>query len=794
MREVQLYINGKKLDLFKDEEIVVNSTIQNFQDLSKVFTDFSQTFTVPTSKTNNAIFSHFYNNDVDGTFRANTRIEARLEINNVLFRKGKIQLEGSTLKENQSDSYKVTFYGDVVTLKDLFGEDKLRDLDYVGLNSVYNGAEVETSLKSTTSLDVMYPLISSSRVWTYGDATSTDISVAGNAINYNELFPALRDKKILQLIEAKYNVSFNGNFLSNPKLLNSYTWWKNRETTSTISEPLDLEFNAGGGTCNAALPTDTVGVNNIRTQYIDLSTLSTPVDWSSWYTNLDRHIVRFNIFNTTTSATWYIDIYKDGNFLNTVTGVNNGVHPVLVIDNTVGLDNTYTFKMRSAGALTFDFTIAYIFEAKYKRTNNQLGTVQYSCNHTTSTNVISIYKDFSSTAPDQKISDWFSGLLKQFNLTCYPLESSLTYQIETLEDWYRFGGVHNITEFVDVKDIKVDRAKLYNEINFKWESSKSFLNDAYAEFHNQNYGELSELFPDYDGGKYEVKLPFENLLFQKFTGVNVQVAYCLTKAPDYKPYIPKPVKLYLGNNQTGISYYLNNGTSNVEITNSMMFGAETEYNNGDYSINFGEELSTMSLEVLDKSLYNTYYKPYLLNLFNPKTRITTIECILPLGLLTKLSLDDAIIIRDKKYRINDMSTNLTNGKVKLVLINDWLKVKRIAISTTPIKGNGGNVVVPIKPPKGGWVHISNPVESKFITSVPVLPAADQPEANQIITVPSNGTGIDRQQTLTYTGYNQDGTVAWVEEVVIYQLGSLGFLLQENGDYIYLEDLTGRIML
>jgi len=93
MREVQLYINGRKLDLFKDEEIVVNSTIQNFQDLSKVFTDFSQTFTVPTSKTNNAIFSHFYNNDVDGTFRANTRIEARLEINNVLFRKGKIQLE-----------------------------------------------------------------------------------------------------------------------------------------------------------------------------------------------------------------------------------------------------------------------------------------------------------------------------------------------------------------------------------------------------------------------------------------------------------------------------------------------------------------------------------------------------------------------------------------------------------------------------------------------------------------------------------------------------------------------------
>ena len=67
-REVQIYIEGivpntvsggfnyDKIDLFKDENINVSSSIQNIQDLSKVYTDFSQSFTVPATSNNNKIF------------------------------------------------------------------------------------------------------------------------------------------------------------------------------------------------------------------------------------------------------------------------------------------------------------------------------------------------------------------------------------------------------------------------------------------------------------------------------------------------------------------------------------------------------------------------------------------------------------------------------------------------------------------------------------------------------------------------------------------------------------------
>ena len=142
MREVSLYVNNIKLDLFNDEQIQVTSTIQNVQDISKVFTDFTQSFTIPCSKVNNQVFEHYYNNDVDASFSAQNRQPARLEINNTPFRSGKLQLESSEVKGLESDNYKVTFYGEIATLKDLFGTDKLSDLDYSSILTEYDDASV----------------------------------------------------------------------------------------------------------------------------------------------------------------------------------------------------------------------------------------------------------------------------------------------------------------------------------------------------------------------------------------------------------------------------------------------------------------------------------------------------------------------------------------------------------------------------------------------------------------------------------------------------------------------------
>ena len=61
MRQVQLYIDGEQVELFKDESISLTQTIQNVKDIGKVFANFTQSFNLPATKANNKIFKHYYN-------------------------------------------------------------------------------------------------------------------------------------------------------------------------------------------------------------------------------------------------------------------------------------------------------------------------------------------------------------------------------------------------------------------------------------------------------------------------------------------------------------------------------------------------------------------------------------------------------------------------------------------------------------------------------------------------------------------------------------------------------------
>ena len=51
-------IRYQRLELFEEDSIQVTSSIQNIKDIGSIFTDFSQTFSVPAkSKVNNKIFA-----------------------------------------------------------------------------------------------------------------------------------------------------------------------------------------------------------------------------------------------------------------------------------------------------------------------------------------------------------------------------------------------------------------------------------------------------------------------------------------------------------------------------------------------------------------------------------------------------------------------------------------------------------------------------------------------------------------------------------------------------------------
>ena len=802
MRKVQIYIENQRINLFKDEKISVKSTVQDIKNIAKIFTDFSQTFTVPADVINNPILGHYYNNDL-GVLNANVRLDARIEIDHTSFREGKIQLEGAIVKNGQVESYKISFFGDVVTLKDRFGEDKLKDLDFTSTPFTYSGDAVKESMTNTAQLDVRFPLISSKRVWTYDDGSGIDLPA--HAIDYEELFPAISDAKIMQLIASKYNVTFEGNFLTNDRLINSFTWWKNRSinpagTAGFTTQPVDILFNELGAIVNPNLPYNPVAFSKIDIKYVDMSSIPQPPLFQNWI-GQEWQSIKVYMNPVPAIADFYtLDVFKNGTLVNSYEdftfsgGQSETVLPFLL--NAYGTNDEYTFKMRGVkGGYDVNLDFRYRLYAKYIRTDSSIGIWQEDSLVSTSVTVGTAF-DFNTTAPDMKILDWFNGTLKEFNLTCYPTRDVETFQIEPLADWYANGETVDITQYVDTKKIQVDRAKLYNEIAFEFAKSKSFMNEAFKEFNNRSYGDLKQIFPNHDGGKYSVKLPFETMLFNNFDTINgnLQVGYCLTKAPDYKDYIPKPVKLYLGTSKV-CNFQFNNGFSNSQVSSYVPFGQETEYNTAGYSMNFGEELSSLTLTTAENSLYSTYYQPYLVNLFDPKTRIVTVKCVLPLDILTRLTLDDAILIRDKKYRINDMTTDLTSGLVKLVLISDWI-TKHAKIPSLPpiVPHTGGGIVVPIRPTKGGgWVIVHEPIEPPFVVFSPTLPKTFLTESSLTITIPNNNTDERRNQTIKVSYYKSNGELESEEYISISQEKSGFKLLLENGGELLTEGLDNILI-
>ncbi len=223
--EVQLYIKGQKIDLFEDEKISINLSVKNINDLSKVLTDFTQSFNVPATKNNNAVFEHWYNADIDGTFNVNIRVEAYLEVNSLPFRYGSVQLDSAKLKDGLPYSYSCTFYGAGVSLSDLFGEDELKDLDSLSsFDHDYNYTNVITAMTEDNLFngDVYYPMINAFDEMSLQTGNARDLENVNNTILFREFKPALRNIRIIEAIETKYGITLSKDFFDRSVFYNSF--------------------------------------------------------------------------------------------------------------------------------------------------------------------------------------------------------------------------------------------------------------------------------------------------------------------------------------------------------------------------------------------------------------------------------------------------------------------------------------------------------------------------------------------------------------------------------------------
>ena len=647
-----------RIELFDDEKISVTSSIQNVNDISKVFTDYSQSFTIPASANNNEIFKHWYENSLDNGFDQRIRYDGYIEIDTQTFRIGRWQLESATIKNNRVEDYKITFYGELKSLMDKFGDEKLQDVKELNDYTVsYSGdlvQELVTTPLSASQTDVLFPLISSKRTWNTADPEAPTSS--SYPIVYNELFPAIKLPLIFNALETRYGVNFNGVFLNDERFTKAYLWLKNNEaetyTMTTAEREIEIQVTENDGNFYADATNNTV----TAVAFDDNGTFTVNV----------------------TSATPFdmtLIVYKNNVFFGSVQSVTDSISYTLGTQTGTGVFSFAIKKAFSASTPTFNYTYTankFIVSNPRQPTDGLITTFSDS-----GSILMNNLMDLSVIAPDMKVSDFFSGVLKMFNLTCYS-EDGLNFTIEQLENWYFLGGIKDFSGYTTT-DFEYNRVKPYKKIDFKYQKNESALNRTFYDRNAREYGDLNYAFFN-DGSDYTIQLPFENLLFTNWDNTTTttskpQVGYAFK--PDLKPFKPKGVILYFtGAQPFDVTWYFSDGVNTpVGFNYANIFGADVNVNrNETNTLNWGVEISTVYFENIYRTLFSNYYLDYLNNLYSLKSRLVKVKMRLPYLELLNLKLNDRIVIRDKRYIINQFTTDLTTFESDFELIQDFRSI------------------------------------------------------------------------------------------------------------------------
>ena len=640
MTKFRLFIEGVEVDLFKDEIVTVNSSVANVQDISKVFSDFSQSFLVPATPRNNRIFQHWYESDVNPTIDHNLRRDAFIEIEMQPFRTGKVQLNEAIIKDGQVVSYSVNFFGALVSLKDRFGELTLKNIDYSSIAHTYSGTEVYNRVTDgTTAYDVRYPLIAPRRLWTFGDASANDITTNAGSVKWFELFPAIRVSKIFDLLESQFGVTFNSSFFSTSRWTDLYIRYQNTQEFTFLTNYASIDFNSTTPSNTFFSTID----NTLNYSYVPIVGLT-----------FHKSTLSFSSVSDST-ATIYCEAYING-VLSATYESYGGTNPLVLTQeaNVPGLNSVVTYQFKSDKTVSFGISVLY--EAPDTTIYTGVG------------NTISLTSTFNASilAPELKIYDFVSAIFKALNLVCEGIDET-NFRIEPLQDWYSLGSEKDLTKYV-INSNGVKRLPLYKQIEFSYKESKCFLNRNFFALFNRNYGNLDYAF-NYDGGDFKINLPFENLQFSELETSNLFCSFLLDE--QYTPYVPEPILLYLGGELTATTFKFYDGTNYLNVTDYALF---SQNNTTGFSLNFGNEFDIVTQETEPNSLYQTYYANHLGNLYDLQQRLFSFTAYLPTGVLSALKLNDKIIIKDKRYLINDISSTLNNGEVKMNLILDLVTI------------------------------------------------------------------------------------------------------------------------
>jgi hypothetical protein len=685
------------LDLFDEEKIELKNNLGDIEKLSNVFSDYTNSFTVPANENNNKIFKHYYDIDIDNGFDASTVVEAMLEVSSFPIRRGTMQLEGVKTVMQMPNSYKITFYSNVIQLLDLFGDDTINRLDYNKAGqkvfSSLSFMDFEYTLPNLLSTfnnpvfksnNIITPLIAyTDRDWQYnGTEASKDISSSTGAILDTELRQAIKIARIMEAIEIKYGINFSNDFILKSNF-QSIFMWMNARTDNVIG---DESLTILSGNVNAAVDGNTISmlnslINIVRDKFRANAFVS--------------NIVKLEYAVTVSDATInYTVILKDANGLVLKKFENNlgnktfkinfeaAVAPNQVtLNNNIQTTNTVQMFIQSNRTMSYGVNV----NCRYIKSQT-LTNLTYINNPNTNTVFLKVEKNL----PQMKVIDFVSGIMKMFKLVIRPQErlGDNFFYLDSLNNYYSKGNVIDITDYIKQDEVTIDRPKIYSKIEYLYEKTDNLLGKTFRKLNDPfndliGYGDLSSSFPQIKNKDVlSVKLPFENMLFERMVdldngdvkSISIGQSVSSDDLISFSENDSKPI-LFYSNGVIGSSldfFFFKFGNQTVQVNHHPLIGNTNDelLTQVTQTLNWGTEIDPWHLQVSDKSLFKNFWSDWISSIYSKKQRKIGYKAALPARLVDTLELNDSLIIGSNRYRINDFTVDLTSGETDFTFFND----------------------------------------------------------------------------------------------------------------------------
>jgi len=666
---IKLFVVNSELDLFKDENISIKSAITDASDISKNVGDYSKTFTVPASSNNNNIFKHYYDSDIDNTFDARIKVNCRIELDGLPFKTGKLRLSKVSMNHNEPISYTITFFGNLVSLKDKFKKSELKDLNLTAFNHSYDSDNVKQGLQTSLFRGaIVYNLLPKKQYYYNSDSSDNgdteliaNIAYNGNSagLRWNDLRPAISLISLIEAIETDYDITFSRDFFGREEFQKLYLWL-NRDKDSKV----------GGG-------------NQI-------------IDWTSNVNTLGS----LTFINLTTNIGTFTNCTScDGSYFWIYTTITPSAGYQNVAYDLITFRNDEEWAMQSfTGTGIYNFSLFYEYlttseiyfkikcdqEFKYTATVRQdswIGLTKTTEVLTSATeNTINNTFQAGLQTPKITLVNFLKGIFSMFKLVVIPINENEIY-INTINSYYAQGNLIDVSRYIDYNSHDVERGDIFNEIKFKFSEPQTILNKKFEENTGIAFGDEELQLADedgepLDGDTFNVELNFEQVIYERLKDIDddeqTNIMYGAIINEDAEPTNIKPHIFYNVNQSIGTKTlgFKNDVAGIEELTGKINTASHTiDFFDKLYSTVFSSEFNEWDGGIINNTLYRNYYEDYVLSVFNIKMRNFKYKAILPLHILTTLQLNDILKIKERYYRIDNYNLNLLTGESDLELIN-----------------------------------------------------------------------------------------------------------------------------